>query len=69
MPLTLPQGEYQVGYAYPTSPMARRLCRWRVGGYYVQTKAQLLGFDTLPAALCHAGSSKLQPNRWSVDPP
>jgi len=69
MHLTLPPGEYQIGYAYPTSPMARRLRRWRTGGYYFQAAEQLLCFDTLATAMAHAASSTLQPHRWSMDHP
>lgn len=73
--------EYHIGYAYPTSPAARRVASrtshhagsrdiYRTGCYYYSGPDDvLLAFGTATAAEEHASTTGLQPDRWSIDHP
>lgn len=60
---------YVVGYAYFSSPLAKRLGRAAQGCYYVTTAKTAVPFDTFAQALAHAPTTGLKPDRWSLDHP
>lgn len=65
----LPSNQHQIGYAYPSSPIACSLKRAATGCHYVQTSVELTGHDTYAEALATAAAHGTAPHRWSMDHP
>lgn len=60
---------HRISYAYPSSPMARKLGRNAKGCYVAQIGAALTAHDTYAAALAYVAPMGTSPERWSIDHP
>lgn len=68
-PMACGEGEHLIGYAYPSSPLAKRMGRSRTGCYFVQTTAQQSPQPSYDAAVGHVAQLGTVPQRWSIDHP
>ena len=60
-------GEHSIGYAYPSSTLAKKMGRAKTGCHYVDAGGATTAVDSYSAAAEHAKSLGTKPNRWSMD--
>jgi len=61
--------EYRIGYAYPTSPLAKRLKRYSQGCWFIETVEGTASHASLQSAITEGKELGLVPHRWSWDHP
>ena len=62
-------GEHEVSYAYPSSPLAIQLGYSGTGCFVFSKRGQTLPFTAKSDALVWASLSGTRPMRWSIDHP
>lgn len=60
---------HTIGYAYPSSPMAKRCGHARKGCYYLQIDGTAKGFPSYGEAVQATQHTSTTPDRWSLDHP